>query len=187
MIDPDKYDWTRFDVVFYYDQEPDRVFRAWATEAGLRSFFIETALFTAADGTRRGPEEVVRAGDRYRWDWRHPYWLEGEVTGVDEGRALSFTFGTMAVSVRFADLDGQTELTLTQTDIPDSADGRVFGHLNCRSCWIFFLTNLKSVLATGTDLRDTDPGRVSSMEVGFCPLSVGDGTMSSPGDPASGR
>ena len=39
-----------------------------------------------------------------------------------------------------ADIDGQTELCLLQTGIPDSADGRVFGHLNCRSCWVWAAT-----------------------------------------------
>lgn len=171
MIDPEAYDWSRFDIVFYYDQSPSEVFRTWATPSGLTSFFIDRAVFTGPDGNERSPDEVVSAGDRYRWDWRHPYWLEGEITRVVPAREISFTFGSMRVSVRFADVDGKTELVLVQTGIPDSPDGRVFGHLNCRSCWIFFLTNLKSVLDTGTDLRDQDPGRASSMEVGFAPVA----------------
>jgi len=171
MIDSDTYDWSRFDIVFYYDQAPDQVFHAWATPVGLTSFFIDKAVFTAPDGTERGGDEQAVSGDRYRWDWRHPYWLEGEITRVDPGREIAFTFGSMIVSIRLSALEGKTELHLVQTDIPDSPDGRVFGHLNCRSCWIFFLTNLKSVLATGQDLRDRDPGRVSSMEVGFVPAA----------------
>ncbi|MHC4505510.1 MAG: hypothetical protein ACYTFI_19570 [Planctomycetota bacterium] len=67
-----------------------------------------------------------------------------------------------------------TELRLIQTGIPNTPEGRVFGHLNCRSCWIFFLTNLKSVLDGGRDLRDPDPDKVSSMEVGFVPISLRD-------------
>ena len=82
----------------------------------------------------------------------------------------------MTVTLRFADAGAQTELHLTQTGISDTPDGHVFGHLNCRSCWIFFLTNLKSVLESGPDLRDQDPARVSSMEVGFRPLIGGAGT-----------
>ncbi len=171
MIDSDAYDWTCFDIVFYYDQRPDEVFRAWATRAGLTSFFIDGATFTDSTGQERAPHDITRPGDRYRWDWRHPYWLEGEISRVIEEREISFTFGTMEVSIQLADIDGGTELHLVQSAIPDSPDGRVFGHLNCRSCWIFFLTNLKAVLDTGTDLRDKDPGRASSMEVGFAPIS----------------
>jgi uncharacterized protein YndB with AHSA1/START domain len=172
MIDPESYDWSRFDIVFYYDRPVFEVFRAWSTAEGLTSFFVETAAFVSPDGVERRSDECAGIGDRYRWDWRHPYWLEGEVTGVEENRQLAFTFGSMAVSIRLAEIDGQTELCLRQTGIPDSADGRVFGHLNCRSCWVFFLTNLKSVLGGGADLRDQDPGRVSSMEVGFAPLGM---------------
>jgi len=170
MIDSDSYDWSRFDIVFYYDQTPDQVFQAWATATGLTSFFIDRAVFTGPEGGERGPDEVAVAGDRYRWDWRHPYWLEGEVTHVIADREIGFTFGSMQVSIRLSPVDGQTELHLIQTGIPDSSDGRVFGHLNCRSCWIFFLTNLKAVLDTGKDLRDQDPARASSMEVGFAPI-----------------
>ncbi len=172
MIDSDSYDWSRFDIVFYYDQGPGEVFRAWATPAGLTSFFIDRAVFTGPDGEERPADEIARSGDRYRWDWRHPYWLEGEITRVVENREVAFTFGSMQVSIRFIAVDGKTELHLLQNGIPDSPDGRVFGHLNCRSCWIFFLTNLKAVLNNGTDLRDEDPARVSSMEVGFA--AIGD-------------
>lgn len=171
MMDPESYDWSRFDIVFYYDQPPAEVFRAWATSAGLTSFFVETACFASNDGIERASGEIVTVGDRYRWDWRHPYWLEGEVTGLSSSREIAFTFGSMLVSVRLASVDRGTELRLIQTGIPDSPDGRVFGHLNCRSCWVFFLTNLKSVLGGGADLRDPDPARVSSMEVGFIPLT----------------
>ena len=173
MIDPESYDWSRFDIVFYYDQAPEEVFRAWTTPAGLTSFFIDRATFTGPDGAERAGQETTVAGDRYRWDWRHPYWLEGDVTRVVADQELGFTFGSMQVSVHFAAVEGKTELHLVQSGIPDSPDGRVFGHLNCRSCWIFFLTNLKSVLDTGTDLRDDDPGRVSSMEVGFASVAEG--------------
>ena len=43
-----------------------------------------------------------------------------------------------------------------QSNIPTEDTGRVESHLNCRSCWIYYLLNLKSVLEHGTDLRDAD-------------------------------
>ncbi|MBQ38995.1 MAG: hypothetical protein CME04_21630 [Gemmatimonadaceae bacterium] len=77
----------------------------------------------------------------------------------------------MNVSVSLTAVEGQTEPHLVQSDIADTAGGRVSGHLNCRPCWIFFLTNLKAVLEGRGDLRGDDPKRVSSMEAGFVPLS----------------
>jgi uncharacterized protein YndB with AHSA1/START domain len=171
----DDYAWTRFELVFYYDQAIEEVFAAWATGAGLESFFIENALFTSRSSGERKPQDIIESNDTYRWEWRHAASLDGKITGVERNRRIEFTFGEMNVSVKLSTVGEQTELHLVQTDIPDTAHGRVFGHLNCRSCWIFFLTNLKSVLDQGIDLRVADPSRVSSMEVGFEPLSRRDG------------
>jgi uncharacterized protein YndB with AHSA1/START domain len=171
MIDPERYDWSRLEIVFYYDESVGDVFRAWTSSEGLEAFFVERARFTSPDGIERAPADTVETGDEYAWAWRQALELQGRVTGVVEDREVSFTFGAMNVSVFFAAAGRQTELHLVQSDIPDTPEGRVFGHLNCRSCWIFFLTNLTSVLGGGPDLRDADPARVSSMEVGFVPLS----------------
>ena len=165
------YDWSQFEVVFYYDESTDNLMQYWATPSGLESFFIEEAHFRPVAGVPRAAGEFVQAGDRYRWVWRHAFAVEGEILAVRKNEEISFTFGSMKVSVYFSQVGNQTELRLVQTEIPESDDGRIFGHLNCRSCWVFFLTNLKSVVATGLDLRDPNPERVSAMEVGFEPLS----------------
>ena len=171
----DTYDWTRFELVFYYDQSVENVFLAWSTADGLESFFIEHASFTSLSGVRRDGRDIVESGDTYRWDWRHPNSLDGQITAVELNRHIEFTFGDMKVSLTFSTVGEQTELHLLQSGIADTEQGRVSGHLNCRSCWIFFLTNLKSVLESERDLRVADPARVSSMEVGFVPLSRSDG------------
>jgi uncharacterized protein YndB with AHSA1/START domain len=171
VIDPQTYDWTTFEIVFYYDRPVGEVFRAWASAEGLESFFVEHAHFTSSDGANRGPAEIVRTGDAYEWTWRHGHAITGRVTEVVEDREVSFTFGGMHVSVLFAVVAGRTEVRLRQSEIPATPEGRVLGHLNCRSCWIFFMTNLRSVLGAQHDLRDEDPDTVSSMEVGFSPRS----------------
>ena len=176
MIDPVTYDWSKFEIVFYYDQPRATVFQAWATSSGLQSFFIDHASFESDEGRKRETDEQARPGDAYVWQWRQPHSLEGTVLEVIPDRLLSMTFGSMSVTLRFADAGAQTELHLSQTGISDTADGQVLGHLNCRCCWIFFLTNLKSVLESGRDLRDRDPARVSSMEVGFRSLIGDEGT-----------
>jgi uncharacterized protein YndB with AHSA1/START domain len=171
MVDSEHYDWSAFEIVFYYDQPVGDVFRAWATAAGLESFFIERARFTSPEGTERAHEAIVEGGDEYAWTWRHGHAITGRVTDVVEDREVSFTFGGMRVSVLFEAAGGRTEVRLRQAEIPATPEGRVLGHLNCRSCWIFFMTNLKSVLGAQRDLRDEDPETVSSMEVGFSPRS----------------
>ena len=171
MIDAGTYDWSKFEIVFYYDQSIDDVFRFWVTGAGLEAFFIEKAYFESIAGVKRAANDMIEKGDQHRWKWRQPFTVSGEVLNVKYNQEFSFTFGSMKVSIYFSSVGNQTELFLVQSEIADTPDGRVFGHLNCRSCWVFFLTNLKSVLETGRDLRDASPERVSALEVGFKPLS----------------
>ena len=171
MTKTQSYDWSRFEIFFYYDQPVEEVFLYWTTAAGLEAFFIEKAYFASKAKTIRSSEEVIEKGDRYRWEWRQNFSLEGDVLNVKNNEEITFTFGEMEVSLLFSKRGEQTQIHLLQTKIPDTDDGRVFGHLNCRSCWIFFLTNLKSVLDKNHDLRDSSPERVSSMEVGFKPIT----------------
>ncbi|HMB67896.1 MAG TPA: SRPBCC domain-containing protein [bacterium] len=164
-----RFDWTRFDIHFYFDEPPDVIRPRLETSHGLESFFLASAEHLGPDGTARGPEEPARPGDAYRWTWRHGHSIEGSFLEPAEGAEVAFTFGPMRVDVHLVAVEGGTRLALDQSDIDDTEQGHVFGHMNCRICWVFFLANLKSVLATGTDLRHTLPGRANAHEVGFRP------------------
>ncbi|NNE10768.1 MAG: SRPBCC domain-containing protein [Ilumatobacter sp.] len=167
MSDADTYDWSEFTVTMFYPADLGRVWAAWATPAGLESFFIERCEATALDGRPVPGDEMVTVESTFRWTWRQGIAIDGRFTAAVDRERLGFTFGDMHVEVRFTETADGTRVDLHQTDIADTADGRVWGHLNCRSCWIFFMTNLTSVLTTGTDLRHENPEVTSSMEVGF--------------------
>ena len=63
---------------------------------------------------------------------------------------------------------GQVELRLEQTGCSTIDPERAWQHLNCRSCWGYFLTNLKSVLEHGTDLRDFEtPELTDAVSIGW--------------------
>ena len=49
-----------------------------------------------------------------------------------------------------------TLVRVHQFDIAGDDTGRAHGHLNCRSCWVYYLLNLRSVVAHGQDLRDAN-------------------------------
>jgi len=166
------FDWTRFEINFYYDEPPAAVHGRWATSRGLESFFLASAEHFDADGRQRGPDEPAGRGDTYRWTWRHGHSIEGSFLEVSP-ESVAFTFGPMRVDVRLLEVDGGTRLVLDQTAIDDTEQGHVFGHMNCRICWVFFLTNLKSVLANGQDLRHRHPERANAHEVGFRPPADG--------------
>ena len=71
------YDWTAFDLYFYYHAPLDEVWRAWSTTAGLCRFFVETCSATRADGAPLRPDDPFEPGTRYDWTWRHGYPAKG--------------------------------------------------------------------------------------------------------------
>lgn len=150
------YNWTTFTVHTIYRSTRDAVWRAWATPAGLESFFIREATVTAHNGERRAKDSSVCAGDAYHWRFWHDFELRGQILAVTPGDSLTFTFGSMETNVSLHDLNGAVEVALRQSNCRSDPEGSSEDHLNCRSCWVYFMTNLKSVIDTGHDLRDPD-------------------------------
>ena len=147
------YDWSQFHVRMYYLAPLKEVFRRFSTAEGLESFFIHRATHTAEDGTHRAPDEQVQTGDHYEWTYVHDFAHGGTFERVEPGHLVRFTFGTMTVDVHFRDLGEATEVDLHQTGCATVDPERAWQHVNCRSCWIFFMTNLRSALAHGLDLN----------------------------------
>lgn len=165
-----EYDWSQFHVRMYYLAPLDEVFRRFSTAEGLESFFIHEAAHVAADGTRRAANEQVRSGDLYHWTYVHDLAHGGKFEAVESGRLIRFTFGTMTVTIRFRDLGEAVEVDLHQTGCATVDPERAAQHVNCRSCWIYFMTNLRSVLAGGPDVRDHGhPNWNDSVSIGFDP------------------
>jgi len=163
------YDWSEFRVHMYYRAPIEAVFAAWATPAGLESFFIGEADHTGPDGGPREPHGVCAAGDRYRWRWLHDFELAGEVVACDPPHRVAYTFGSdMQFEIRLRQREGAVEAALRQTGCATQDPARAWQHLNCRSCWVYFMTNLKSVLEHGTDLRDREqPEWNDSVSIGW--------------------
>lgn len=105
----------------------------------------------------------------YHWRWLHDFELDGQVLEVEPERRVSYTFGAaMRIDVTFANRDGAVEVCVHQSGCATEDPDRAWQHLNCRSCWVYFLTNLKSVLEHGTDLRDHDrPQWTDAVSIGW--------------------
>ncbi len=161
------YDWSKFEINYFYPASLEKVFQAWSTCHGLKSFFIGSIDVTNGAGIKRSDDECFQNGDRYAWRWRHDFSAAGLILDSKQNEQVQFSFGSMTVTVRMKRVADATWLQLTQTNIPTDSRGQVFSHMNCYLCWTFFLTNLKSVLMQGIDLRDSDPARASSFEIGY--------------------
>ncbi len=159
--------WTRFDVCLYIEASPREVLARWHNARGIESFFVGEARFTDESGREKSPEAKIDAGDTYDWRGIHGFRMQGRIAEAT-ARRVAFTFGSRYfVEVTVTPHGAGTLLRLHQSGMADDPDDRVAGSLNCRSCWIYFLTTLKSQLEFGIDLRDRNRQTADAISVGY--------------------
>lgn len=151
-------DWTHFRKRISIHASPQLVWDAWTTRAGLERWFLRVAKFTSADGVQKKDGEQVQAGDRYDWRW-HGYPDDTNeqrlVLAVFPKNFLQFRFsGDCTVSVTIKHEEGTTICELVQENIPIDENPKTNLLVGCGEGWTFYLTNLKSVLEGGIDLRN---------------------------------
>jgi uncharacterized protein YndB with AHSA1/START domain len=152
------YDWSRFVKRVNVHAPKKKLYDAWATPLGLETWFLRKAIFTDRENNLRQHREPVLVGDNYQWYW-HGYSdataEEGiilEANGVDR---IGFKFGHAGrVTVSVVLEGGETIVELVQDQIPLTDEAKTDFHLGCSTGWVFYLTNLKSVLEGGLDLRN---------------------------------
>ncbi len=135
----------------------DRIYRQWATESGICSWFLREARFTDPEGNRRPAGQPVAEGDLYAWKW-HNFDVEetGRITAANGADLLEFTFaGEQKVSVNLSNEGDAVLLTLRQFLIPTDDRSKLNYHFGCSNGWSFWLANLKAWLEHGIVLNET--------------------------------
>lgn len=155
------FDKSRFAVRIPVKAPVEKIFRSWSTPGGLEHFFLRQALFHSPEGMKREAEDAIEAGDTYHWLW-WGYTDEdserGEVLAQNGKDQLRFSFGKAGVcTLSIYEEEGETLVELIQENIPTDDNGFRFYHMGCKQGWSFYLTNLKSVLEGGIDLRNRNP------------------------------
>jgi len=153
----ENFDWTRFTLQIPIAAEIEQVFQCWTSSSGLLRWFLRQADFFSSEGYSKTPDEDVKPTDRYSWRW-HGYsdevTEEGEIQLLSYPRKLQFRFGNAGTCL--LELEQMPEfclLTFTQFAIPTGEKARLDWHMGCKMGWTFYLTNLKSILEGGIDLR----------------------------------
>jgi uncharacterized protein YndB with AHSA1/START domain len=152
-MDPEK--WKRIDQRIYVSAPVESVYAAWATAKGVMGWSPLEAVMTDGDGRALPPGQAVSAGDRFRFTWHTGHEETGEFLEANGTDLLRYTFGdAIEVTVRLEEAeDGSVIVELTQTqDRSDEENLKIM--LGFKEGWGFYLTNLKSVLEGGLDLRD---------------------------------
>ena len=150
--------WSSFTLKISIQASEEAVYKAWATQNGLERWFLRSAEFTNQLGNVRHIHDFIQANDWYHWLW-HGYpddaYERKEVIEANGRNTFKFVFtDNCIVSITLSPAFGETLCTLTQDHIPLDSDPKNNLYLNCSNGWTFYLTNLKSVLEGGHDLRN---------------------------------
>ncbi|HEY4336339.1 MAG TPA: SRPBCC domain-containing protein [Puia sp.] len=144
-----KNNWSQFHLRVNIAVPSEKVYAAWATRAGLESWFLRQA---------RAKADPLQKGDEYAWRW-HGYPDEIEHTGTIAGAngkdqfSFTFTMGALVNVSIFRECE-ETIVELTESDLPVDEDALLKRYVEDYKGWIFYLVNLKSVLEGGLDLRN---------------------------------
>lgn len=155
------YNWSTFTVRIPVKASPAQLYQCWSTRAGMEYWFLRQCEYRKADGSFPDKDEPVQEGDSYTWLWHG--WPDdtvekGMILEANGKDLFRFSFGEAGnCTVRIIFASGVPLVELTQDSIPDDEEGKQYWHLGCKTGWTFYLTNLKSLLEGGIDLRNRDP------------------------------
>lgn len=152
--------WNSFIVRGSFKSSVEELYRRWATQAGIESWFLRSSVFKTRAGQERSPADFAQRDDSFTWLW-HGYGddvVEHRKVLAANGRDFfQFTFtGDCVVSVTIYEKSGMTIVELKQDLIPDDDNAETNLFVHCQIGWTFYLANLKSVLEGGVDLRNKD-------------------------------
>ena len=152
------YDWSKFVLRIPVNAPLDAIYHALATQQGIESWFLRSAQYFSAAKTSCGESEFIQKGDQYTWMW-HGYDDEtvehNDILEANGEDMISFVFaGHCVVTITIGMLDTETIVQLVQENIPTGEESKADIHIGCMEGWTFYLTNLKSILEGGIDLRN---------------------------------
>jgi len=152
------HDWSRFTVRIDVNTPVEKLYKAWATRAGMEYWFLRLSEYKKPDGSLRSNDELVETGDSYKWLWHG--WPDdtvehGQVLDCNGKDFFKFSFGKAGnCSVRIYEEQNETIVELVQDEIPTDEHGMQYWHVGCKTGWTFYLANLKSLYEGGIDLRN---------------------------------
>ncbi len=158
IMQEDKKAWNKFRKRITINANPKAIYDSFATQEGLEKWFLRKADFLTSDGRPRRSSEQIQKNDKYYWLWHghnDDVYEKREILEANERNFLQFEFtDDCKVSIRIKKEDGENILELTQENIEFDKDPSKNQLVACGESWTFYLTNLKSVLEGGIDLRN---------------------------------
>jgi uncharacterized protein YndB with AHSA1/START domain len=153
-------EWSNFVVRINIRATRQQLYAAWASRKGMESWFLRQCEYINKEGVTKNAAEFSTTGDRYTFRWHG--WPDetveyGEVLDANGHDFFQFSFGKAGnCSVRILLAGNEQIVELEQDSIPTDANGKLQYHVGCKTGWTFYLTNLKSIMEGGIDLRNKD-------------------------------
>lgn len=156
-----EYNWTSFKKRIDIKVPVADVYRMWVTSAGVEQWFLQRCTYRNAAGEPLAADAAAEKGNGFDWQWYA--WpddvLKGTMLEANGYDSLSFTFGQegaadMICTVKIYAEQGATICEIVQDNIPTDDKNKSSYHLGCSMGWTFYLTNIKSILEGGIDLRN---------------------------------
>ncbi len=153
--------WKSFTKKIAVKASIQTIYDAWTTQEGLESWFLRSAEATKKNGSVRPVGERYQAGDVFHWLW-HGYpdevYEKREVLEVNGTDYFRFMFTDECdVEVKLSEInEGYVMVEVSQHNIPIEEDPKKNLYVGCGEGWSFYMTNLKSILEGGIDLRNKD-------------------------------
>ncbi|NEU07893.1 SRPBCC domain-containing protein [Flavihumibacter sp. R14] len=159
-METEKHDWTKFTKRIGINAGISEIYKLISTPDGLESWFLRLAEFTLPGNGVRTGHSGIQKDDSYRWRW-YGYSDEttetGKVLEANGADKIKFTFaGECQVTIHAYPHKEVTVVEITQENIPTDEKSKINYYLGCSEGWAFYLTNLKSLLEGGIDLRNRD-------------------------------
>lgn len=151
-------DWTKFCKRIAVYKPIEDLYDMWVTRQGIENWFLRMAEFRKPGGRLLQLDEKISGGDTYTWLW-HGWGDEvvehGEILETNGRDYLKFSFAQpCVVEVKLYEEAAACFVELTQSGIPEDEEHKMKFHVGCLAGWTFYLTNLKSILEGGPDLRN---------------------------------
>lgn len=158
----EKHDWSKFVKRITIKADKNLIFDYLSIQDNIEKWFLSLAEFYPDENVIRDRKTGVEKGDTYKWMWHGSENVaNGEIFEVTSPDLIKLSFLGCIVDVQLSHEEGETMLELTQSEIPLDEDSRKSLYVGCTRGWTFYLTNLKSILEGGIDLRNRNGNLVN--------------------------
>jgi uncharacterized protein YndB with AHSA1/START domain len=150
------YDWSKFTLRIGIEASQQAIYDAWTSKELIELWFLRKAETKNNKGVEKDCFAKFEEGDSYTWSW-YGYDAEesGSILASNGTDAFGFSFGKAGdCYIRIYEEEGENIMELSQINIPTDERSQHEFHLGCKMGWTFYLSNLKSILEGGSDLRN---------------------------------